>query len=580
MNVQGGEFDYGTVYQITPAGSVTTIVNFDGTNGMYPEGKLVKAPDGSFFGLTVGDQSNSFGTIFRLTADGVLTNVIEFAPSNQVLLQSTLSLDGQGNLYCVTSSLDSQGVVFKATTNGTLSVLVSFNGTNGGGPTGGLTCGGDGKLYGTTGGGGAAGSGTAFSLTPNGQLNTLVSFPQNVGDSPNALIQGPNGDFYGTTMFGGVGENRGTIFKLSSGVTFTELVAMDGTNGTVPHGPLVVDASGGLYGFSRENFPATPGLFNLSSNGLLTFYPFSPTNSDNPAALLQGLDGALYGVGAGNFAKIFMFRPGIGLDVLVAATNTNLDWPTSLVQAGDGTLYGVASAGDDNTNTSIFKATTNGLASTLVFFPSNAVPLWISPGMDGNLYGMTMLTTNMELGFGGDGVVGMPLGYTFFQMTPDGAITNLTAVSTNSIDFSSASFVPGNDGSFYVLASGGNLFQFTTNGGFVPICAPIGGYNTLFLQGADGDFYGTSLGGGSRAGGYIFRLTLRPTIQAGIATNGTVNFTWDAIPSRQYQMQSSASLSPADWNNVGSPASTTNFTATAADSVGAASWYYRVVQLP
>jgi uncharacterized repeat protein (TIGR03803 family) len=58
---------YGTVFQITPEGVLTTLHSFDGTDGRAPWGGLVQAPDGFFYGTTVeGGAYGDDGTIFRV----------------------------------------------------------------------------------------------------------------------------------------------------------------------------------------------------------------------------------------------------------------------------------------------------------------------------------------------------------------------------------------------------------------------------------------------------------------------------------------------------------------------------------
>ena len=57
---------YGTIFKMTPAGKLTSLFSFNGTNGASPRyGPLVQAADGSFYGTTyLGGESNR-GTIFR-----------------------------------------------------------------------------------------------------------------------------------------------------------------------------------------------------------------------------------------------------------------------------------------------------------------------------------------------------------------------------------------------------------------------------------------------------------------------------------------------------------------------------------
>jgi uncharacterized repeat protein (TIGR03803 family) len=59
----------GTIYRVTPKGEITTLVSFDGTNGLLPVAGLTLASDGNFYGTTQLGGINNKGTIFRLTVD-------------------------------------------------------------------------------------------------------------------------------------------------------------------------------------------------------------------------------------------------------------------------------------------------------------------------------------------------------------------------------------------------------------------------------------------------------------------------------------------------------------------------------
>jgi uncharacterized repeat protein (TIGR03803 family) len=73
--VAGGLFaGYGTVFQITPAGNLTTLYSFcsrpNCADGSYPEAGLVQGTDGNFYGTTFGGVNcpDRCGTVFRLSA--------------------------------------------------------------------------------------------------------------------------------------------------------------------------------------------------------------------------------------------------------------------------------------------------------------------------------------------------------------------------------------------------------------------------------------------------------------------------------------------------------------------------------
>jgi len=63
----GGTSGLGTVFKITPSGSMTTIYNFSGTDGAYPIGGLSLGLDGNFYGTTSAGGTDNLGTIFKIT---------------------------------------------------------------------------------------------------------------------------------------------------------------------------------------------------------------------------------------------------------------------------------------------------------------------------------------------------------------------------------------------------------------------------------------------------------------------------------------------------------------------------------
>src|SRR5271167_2333380 len=162
----------GTVFKITPSGALTTLHSFDGTDGYQPWAALVQATDGNFYGTTAhgGGSDNCYyggvagcGTVFKITPSGTLTTLHSFdggdgeEPSG--LVQAT-----DGNFYGTTpfGGANDDGTVFKITPAGTLTTLHSFD--SWGGTGAGLVQATDGRFYGTTTAGGALNDGTVFSL--------------------------------------------------------------------------------------------------------------------------------------------------------------------------------------------------------------------------------------------------------------------------------------------------------------------------------------------------------------------------------------------------------------------------------
>jgi uncharacterized repeat protein (TIGR03803 family) len=63
----GGTYNLGTVFQITPAGALTTLHSFDGKDGYDPIGVMFQATNGTFYGQTTLGGSGGQGTIFSLS---------------------------------------------------------------------------------------------------------------------------------------------------------------------------------------------------------------------------------------------------------------------------------------------------------------------------------------------------------------------------------------------------------------------------------------------------------------------------------------------------------------------------------
>jgi uncharacterized repeat protein (TIGR03803 family) len=77
----GGTSNEGTIYRITPAGGLTRLHSFDGTDGYYPIGQLFQASNGIFYGTTSAGGSGGDGTIFSL--DVGLSPLTKTAPPDK-----------------------------------------------------------------------------------------------------------------------------------------------------------------------------------------------------------------------------------------------------------------------------------------------------------------------------------------------------------------------------------------------------------------------------------------------------------------------------------------------------------------
>jgi uncharacterized repeat protein (TIGR03803 family) len=166
---------FGAFFKLTPAGQITF---YPQTLKLAVEGPLIQASDGNFYGMS-GEGlfgMSSTPSVFSMTPSGVVTILHTFGQgSDGTFPWGTVVQAPNGNLYGTTSSggTAGHGVLFEISTNGTsYTILHNFGdgsvANDGNFPTGTLIVGHDKNLYGTTEGGGSAGLGTVFkfSLTP------------------------------------------------------------------------------------------------------------------------------------------------------------------------------------------------------------------------------------------------------------------------------------------------------------------------------------------------------------------------------------------------------------------------------
>ena len=283
----GGKYGFGSIFSVTPAGSLKTLYSFcAGTgcpDGANPSGTLVQAANGVYYGTTQsgGKSANcgayACGTVFKITGAGALTTLHSFCvksgcPDGQAPYAG-LTLASDGNLYGTTplgGANANNGTIFKITPAGKLTTLYNFCSqpacSDGQGPNAGLVQATDGNLYGATSSGGAQGYGSLFSITLGGALTTLHSFVNTDGAGPDGtLVQGTNGDFYGTTSGDGA-NGAGTVFGLSVGLgAFIETLPTSGKAGAA-----VKILGTGLTGASSVTFNGVTAVFAVVSSSEIT----------------------------------------------------------------------------------------------------------------------------------------------------------------------------------------------------------------------------------------------------------------------------------------------------------------------
>ena len=305
--VAGGDaVSDGVVYAInTTTGKETIVHTFGGHangDGSLPYGGLTSY-NGSFYGLTMNGGDYNYGTIYKITKSG--KNYIETilhsfnCPEGCNPKYVRPVFDKLGNLYGTTffGGAAGNGTVFKLALNGTLTTLYSFNSATGDGynPNSGVVLDAKGNLYGATPIGGAYGYGTLYEITAAGAYKTLYNFTGGAdGMTPHSALVFRSGSLYGTTQAGGAGctWGCGVIFKYTLPTAKkpgkeTILYTFGGVpDGQSPmYGALVFDKLGNIYGTTAGG-GSFPGGTNLG-----TVYKLAPDGTETILCNLELTDG-------------------------------------------------------------------------------------------------------------------------------------------------------------------------------------------------------------------------------------------------------------------------------------------------
>lgn len=529
--ISGGVYERGTVFKMTPSGAVSTLVSFTGTSGSArgasPSDGLVVGADGSLYGSTLAGGQWEFGTIFKVTPSGVFTNLVEFTGTSGLMkgaVPNPLLLHADGNFYGTTQAggVNDFGTAFKMTALGGLTTIAEFTGTTGStrgiGPIGVLTADAT-KVYGTAQYGGAYDLGTVFSIrTADSDFTTLIQFSGTTGIGAGRRGGGPVGGvlvvgttLFGTTEMGGL-DDLGTLFRCNlTGGAYAVLRDFAGPDGSGPTGQLTLGPDGLLYGTAstggdndlgvifRISTAATPNFFMLAS--------FSESDGATPganprSALSVGADGALYGTteggGAAENGTVFRITTQGEFSSLAAFTNT-LGWGPAAAPlvTPNGLIIPMAHGG------------AKGYGVSLRFMP--LLPPVVEHAFDseiGSPVGGFIPFSGYLYGLSGDGV--------FFQLADGIPPLSLGKLGAQ-IGEGAKDLVRSADGYFYGVSEQGGAFDDgavfrLSNSGGKELIASFNGTNGEKPEGRlviadDGSFLGTTRKGGGADSGTVFRVT-------------------------------------------------------------------------
>lgn len=370
-------------------------------------------------------------------------------------------------------------------------------------------------------------------------FTTLESFNQTNGAGPAylSLIQGLNGSLYGTTLGGG-SSGDGTVFRINQADAFVP-VASNLNGGIQPLSGLVPAPSGNFYGTTYFGGPFSSGeVYKMTPSGVISsLYGFcsSPQTNcpdgENPVGgLVLASNGLLYGTtafgGAGASGTVFSLTQTGTLTTLhsfcTLANCADGSQPEgTLIQATNGRIYGTTNSGGTQGSGTVFEITPGGALGTVHTFCSltncddGVYPIGgLIQASDGNLYGTTQFGGAMQGGLGGGGTV--------FKINPSTGVLTTVYVFCSQPYCTDGSnpfgaLVEGTDGNFYGTTAGGGaanaggtysltdgtIFQLTPQGvlttlySFCTVAGCPDGFSPegALTQSTNGNFYGTTCGG-------------------------------------------------------------------------------------
>ena len=302
------------------------------------------------------------------------------------------------------------------------------------------------------------------------------------------------------------------------------------TAGNGPRSGLVQANDGNFYGttpYGGMNSCNCGTVFRIGPNGTYTnLYSFGGSLSDGEwpyAGLVQGSDGNFYGTtqiggtNSCNCGTVFRISPSGTYTDLYSFVGPPRDgkYPfAGLVQGSDGNFYGTTYEGGTTGHGTVFRINLSGSYTNLYSFggyPNDGRSPFagLVQGSDGDFYGTTWMGGTSNNG-------------TIFRISPSGSETNLYSFVGSPTDGYNpyAGLVQGSDGNFYGTtvyggtSSKGTIFRINPSGTYTSLYSFAGSPNdgeepyAELVQGSDGNFYGTTWIGGTNNDGTIFRVSL------------------------------------------------------------------------
>lgn len=529
MCSQGGLNGVGVLYEYDLATNVYTVIkDFNSIDGKTPEGTLIQATNGNLYGMTTEGGANDAGVIFEFN---IITNIytikfnFDFGTATGYNPKGGLLQASNGKLYGATYSGGNYyyGVLFEydITTN-TYTKKYDFDNIDGANPIASLIQANNGKLYGTTFGGGVDLIGVLFEYEIS--TNTFFKkfdFTISSGGYPNGdLMQATNGKLYGLTSWGAL-NYFGCLYEFDILTNiYTNKYDFD-LNSYGSKGNLIESSTGKLVGVTEDDGINYSGVifeydFVSSSYTIKKSFGIAPFSGRYPFCnIIKASNGKIYGVtevGAivpGEQGLIFEY------DLTTNTLNDKLFFQTSeghtpygsLCKATNGKLYGYTNGGGTfgygtffefnpitNTKTIIKNFSQSGGDGTYI----SGTPLQAS---NGKIYGMLSVG---EFNFG--------MAIIFEYDISTNTYTETFDLNAIGVGGSAGGLIQASNGKLYGMSNAyiieydiitqvaSIVFDFTTSDAVNP-------YGKL-MQASNGKLYGTTNQGGLNFEGVIFEFDL------------------------------------------------------------------------
>ena len=375
------------------AGAAITTLGEFGTAGEFsPAGTIVRDSTGAIYGIAtlIGGQPQASG-IFKLASASSTPTLVATFPAVGSFSQVPIGLviDSNDNIFGATGvggDSTNDGTVFElAKGASSITTLAQFTqATTGNGPNGNIVMDNAGNIFGVCQNSGPAGGGTVWRFNKsNSTISELASFPSSSGiptePGANSIAIDRSGNLFGTTAGQPQAAVYGTVWEVHAGQsTIQTLATFNSTNGSVPTGPIVIDASGNVFGATEfgganNNGGSPAGLGTVyevaSGSGAITsLASFSGDNGEYPVGGLVGdANGNLFGTaskggnvsaqsvqGAGTVFEVVKGAKAITLVAAFSETDGKLPQGSVLVDPS-GNIFGTSSGGGSQLGGTVFE---------------------------------------------------------------------------------------------------------------------------------------------------------------------------------------------------------------------------------